>query len=53
VTPEERAALFERTASYRYGYDDGKREGVRIGRIQVIATGIILTAALSVAYYLL
>jgi hypothetical protein len=53
VTPEERAALFERTASYRHGYDDGKREGVWIGRLQVLAIAVILAVALMVARYLL
>src|ERR1039457_6703208 len=44
VTPEERAALFERTTNYRHGYDDGKSAGIRIGRFQVLLVGVVLAA---------
>jgi hypothetical protein len=53
VTPEERAALYERTANYRHGYDDGKSAGIWAGRLQGLAIAGALAVALAVAYYLL
>jgi hypothetical protein len=53
VTPEERAALYERTANYRHGYDDGKSAGLRTGRLQGLAIAGALAAALAIAHYLL
>jgi len=53
VTPEERAALYERTANYRHGYDDGKAAGIWTGRLQGLAIAAALAAALAIAYYLL
>jgi hypothetical protein len=52
VTPEERATLFERTANYRHGYDEGKSAGVWIGRLQVLSAVMFLAAILAVAHYL-
>jgi hypothetical protein len=48
VTPEERAALYERTAN-----DDGKSAGIWTGRLQGLAIAGALVAALAIAYYLL
>jgi hypothetical protein len=53
VTPEERAALYERTANYRHGYDDGKSAGIWAGRLQGLAIAVALAAALVIAHYLL
>jgi len=53
VTPEERAAFFERTTNYRLGYEDGKSAGVWIGRFQGLLTGVVLAATLAIARYLL
>ena len=53
MTPEERAALYERTANYRHGYDDGKAAGITSGRLQGLAIAGALAVAAAVAYYLL
>jgi hypothetical protein len=53
MTPDERAALFERTANYRLGYDDGKSAGLSIGRLQGALAVIILVAAVELGRYLL
>src|SRR5271155_3972508 len=45
VTPEERAALFERTTNYRHGYDDGKSAGISAGRLPGLAIAGALAAA--------
>ena len=52
MTPEERAALFERTANYRHGYEDGKSTGLWIGRLQALAIAAALAAILAAARYL-
>jgi hypothetical protein len=52
MTPEERAKLFERTGSYREGYDDGKSAGIRIGRLQILLIVAIAAAAFAVVHYL-
>jgi hypothetical protein len=52
MTPEERAVLFERTANYRQGYDDGKFAGIWIGRLQVLVAAFVLAAALAITHYL-
>jgi hypothetical protein len=52
MTPEERAVLFERTGSYREGYDDGKSTGIWIGRLQILLVVVIAAAALAVVRYL-
>ena len=52
MTPEERAALFERTANYRHGYDDGRSAGISAGRLQGLAIAGALAAVLIVARYL-
>jgi hypothetical protein len=53
VTPEERAKLFERTGSYREGYDDGKSAGIWIGRLQILLIVVIAAAAFAAVRYLL
>jgi hypothetical protein len=53
VTPEERAALFERTANYRHGYDDGRAAGIWAGRLQGGLAAAIVITILTVAHYLL
>jgi hypothetical protein len=53
MTPEERAKLFERTGSYREGYDDGKSAGVRAGRLQILLIVAIAAAGTAVVRYLL
>lgn len=52
MTPEERAKLFERTGSYREGYDDGKSAGIRIGRLQILLIVAIAATAFLVVRYL-
>jgi hypothetical protein len=53
MTPEERAKLFERTGSYREGYDDGKSAGIRIGRLQILLIVAAAAAAVAAVRYLL
>jgi tetrahydromethanopterin S-methyltransferase subunit F len=53
VTPEERAAFFERTTNYRLGYEDGKSAGVWTGRLQGLVAGAVLAATLAIVRYLL
>jgi tetrahydromethanopterin S-methyltransferase subunit F len=52
MTPEERAALFERTANYRHGYDDGLSAGIWTGRLQGLAIAAVLAVVLIAARYL-
>ena len=52
MTPEERAALFERTANYRHGYDDGRSAGIWSGRLQGFGIAAVLVAILAGARYL-
>jgi hypothetical protein len=52
VTPEERAALYERTANYRHGYDDGKAAGIVSGRLQGLLAAIVIVVILAAAYLL-
>jgi hypothetical protein len=52
MTPEERAALFERTANYRHGYDDGRSAGISAGRLQGLLAAAFVAAILLGAYFL-